>query len=505
MSVARASYGTTYSAAPLGVTTGAPGAYNGVVTTVQAPPIVLPPQPANATASTAPATAYVAPSTTVVPAAMQLGAGSALPAGVTAYTGAVQPAQPAVGYTAAAAAGALFDQLGRNHDGYLSRAEFGALNPQGFGQQQPQPQSFAQPVQPFAQAGQFAAAAMPPFEAPPPKRMTDGLPNPASVEAQKVAYARQLETQFEAGKKTIEGQTQQAKAILHQQAEEKKLEYRLEIDKQLMEQEFNLDHQTHQQVMQLHKAAFEQRQQLEQQASTLTLEYNEKKLVEALEQRKYDLQIKHNEMREIRHKEMQDKLAVQQGLGGPQPGGGMPNEPVQAQEPYNPPQPGPQSMQYPGASPASHGATPMAQQPPRQVVSQCPPQTQQPQSMHAVGTPMAAQQTQYEQMPAGDPVYGSAQYTSQQQFGSTTYGSAAQFGQPGGTPTAGYAGGTPSAGYAAGTPSGGFVPPPTQYAPAPTSCGAPQTSFGAPPTACAAPATVMGGVAPQTSIGACGH
>eukprot|EP00405_Crypthecodinium_cohnii_P018432 CAMPEP_0206477644 /NCGR_PEP_ID=MMETSP0324_2-20121206/35528_1 /ASSEMBLY_ACC=CAM_ASM_000836 /TAXON_ID=2866 /ORGANISM="Crypthecodinium cohnii, Strain Seligo" /LENGTH=357 /DNA_ID=CAMNT_0053953693 /DNA_START=109 /DNA_END=1182 /DNA_ORIENTATION=+ len=146
----------------------------------------------------------------------------------------------------------------------------------------------------------------------PPRRLTEGLPTPQSVEQQKQAYARALETQLESGKRTIQEQTVQAKAILQQQAEEKKMMYAIQIEEQLMQQEMSLDQQTHEKVMQLHQAAFNQKAQLEQQASSLTLEYRQKQMMEQMEQKRYEMQMKQCDMRE----RMQEAYKVKvEGLG----------------------------------------------------------------------------------------------------------------------------------------------------------------------------------------------
>jgi len=146
---------------------------------------------------------------------------------------------------------------------------------------------------------------------PPPKRQTDNLPSPASVEQQKHAYARALEAQLEAGKRTISEQTTQAKGILSQAAEEKKLQYAMQIDEQLMQQELSLDQQTHQQVMQLHQAAFQQKAQLEQQASNLTMEYKQRQMQEVMQQKQYEMQNRQYEMRMRMQQQLADRMSLQ--------------------------------------------------------------------------------------------------------------------------------------------------------------------------------------------------
>jgi len=309
--------------------------------------------------------------------------------------------------------------------------------------------------------------------------LTDGVATPASVEQQKRAYAQALATQLEEGKRTIKEQSDQAKAILQQQAEEKKLQYAMQIDQQLLEQEMNLNQQTHQQVMQLTQVAFHQKSLLEAQASKLTMEFQQRKMQEALEEKKYALQLRQCDLQERMQQQMRDRQ-----YGGGRPGaGGMA-----------------QQDQYAAAAPSAAMASQPAYEPsisPMQdmgggIVSGSPPAAayapatfvQSQPGVSPTGVDQAAAfgstvQYSYPQTSGGTPQYSSAQYGS------------AQYSLQGGTPTAGYAA------------------PPTRYAAPPTTCAVPQTSIGVG----AVPQTSIhsaGGV-PQTSINSvggvspCGH
>eukprot|EP00429_Kryptoperidinium_foliaceum_P068524 CAMPEP_0176059058 /NCGR_PEP_ID=MMETSP0120_2-20121206/29430_1 /TAXON_ID=160619 /ORGANISM="Kryptoperidinium foliaceum, Strain CCMP 1326" /LENGTH=484 /DNA_ID=CAMNT_0017392593 /DNA_START=67 /DNA_END=1520 /DNA_ORIENTATION=- len=439
MSVARAAYpgystAAASSAAPLGVTHG--GVSYGTVTTVQAPTVVVPPQVT--TASAMPQVAYAtAPSAAAEP--VMVAGGGATYANPAAQG--VTYAYPGGGYVASPvpAGVSLFDALDRNHDGVITRSEFAAYPQAAAAAAYPQ---YAAEAGAMPQHGMAAPMMDPAFQfpvdagpghddapraagGPAPKAATDGVATPTSVEQQKKAYAQALATQLEEGKRTIKEQSEQAKAILQQQAEEKKIGYSMQIDQQLLEQEMNLDQQTHQQVMQLTQVAFHQKSLLEAQASKLTMEYKQRKMQEALEEKKYELQLRQCDLRD------RQAGAAAGGRGG---GGGGMGEPLQQE-------------QYAGAIPAM-GSQPAYEPSIPQTAAPAQPSG----GIVSGGSAAAAYAppTQYHtSQQGGTPQYSSAQFSS------------AQFGQPGGTPTAGYAA------------------PPTHYAAPPTQCGVPQTAFGA--------------------------
>eukprot|EP00439_Symbiodinium_sp_Y106_P045578 s5216_g5.t2 len=134
---------------------------------------------------------------------------------------------------------------------------------------------------------------------------TRGFPDPASIEEQKKAYCRRcdlskavqlrdalradqasdlccrsLDLQLEEGNKSLQQQNIERKKQLHEAAEQQKQALLLHMDQQVKMQEMALDEQTNQAMMGLKKAALDQRAALEQQAASLTLEYQQRKMHE---------------------------------------------------------------------------------------------------------------------------------------------------------------------------------------------------------------------------------
>lgn len=109
---------------------------------------------------------------------------------------------------------------------------------------------------------------------------TRGFPDPASIEEQKKAYCRSLDLQLEEGNKSLQQQNIERKKQLHEAAEQQKQALLLHMDQQVKMQEMALDEQTNQAMMGLKKAALDQRAALEQQAASLTLEYQQRKMHE---------------------------------------------------------------------------------------------------------------------------------------------------------------------------------------------------------------------------------
>eukprot|EP00440_Ansanella_granifera_P049143 gb/GFBE01053247.1/.p1 GENE.gb/GFBE01053247.1/~~gb/GFBE01053247.1/.p1 ORF type:complete len:233 (+),score=80.97 gb/GFBE01053247.1/:1-699(+) len=149
----------------------------------------------------------------------------------------------------------------------------------------------------------------------PPKRQTDGMPTPDSIKNQKLAFAKALEQQLEQGQQTIRERTRQAMQILQNAAEEKKLQFAMQTEEELMHQEFQLDEQCHKQIMQLQEAAFKQKAQLEHQASALIMEYKQKHMQEAMQEKLYESKMKQHQQREMMQQRIRD-MAMQRA--GPQ-------------------------------------------------------------------------------------------------------------------------------------------------------------------------------------------
>ncbi|CAJ1343658.1 unnamed protein product [Effrenium voratum] len=109
---------------------------------------------------------------------------------------------------------------------------------------------------------------------------TRGFPDPASIDQQKKAYCRSLDQQLEDGNSSLQEQNVERKKQLYEAAEQQKQALLLHMEQQVKMQEMALDEQTNQAMMGLKKAALDQRAALEQQAASLTLEYQHRKMQE---------------------------------------------------------------------------------------------------------------------------------------------------------------------------------------------------------------------------------
>eukprot|EP00930_Biecheleria_cincta_P032867 TRINITY_DN22774_c0_g1_i1.p1 TRINITY_DN22774_c0_g1~~TRINITY_DN22774_c0_g1_i1.p1 ORF type:complete len:504 (-),score=77.66 TRINITY_DN22774_c0_g1_i1:268-1779(-) len=164
------------------------------------------------------------------------------------------------------------------------------------------------PVPPVHPPGVLAHEALPnPVEPPVPPTLTEGIPDPASIEQQKANYAKALEDQLKQGTEVLEQQLKQQSEVLFQMGDQRKRQYALQVDKEIKQKEMELAQQHNEQLLLLQQAAQQQKSALEHQANALLLEYTQKKSQEDLifqkyqfQKRQYDTQLQYNEeMREL--------------------------------------------------------------------------------------------------------------------------------------------------------------------------------------------------------------
>jgi len=123
-----------------------------------------------------------------------------------------------------------------------------------------------------------------------PRALTEGMPDPASVEQQKAAYARSLDAQLKERSEAVAKRSQMEKEMLRQQAAQQKAQFNLQIDQQLQATAMALDEQTNAQMLALQEAAVQQKSALESQAAGLKLEYEQRKAQEDMMIRQYEIQ-----------------------------------------------------------------------------------------------------------------------------------------------------------------------------------------------------------------------
>lgn len=138
--------------------------------------------------------------------------------------------------------------------------------------------------------GSIAPGSAPVVSLEPPRRLTEGLPCPQSIEKQKQAYLKTLDAQLHQGTQAIVEQTRVKKEMLTQAVQSQKKQYKLQIEQRLRLQEMEVDQQLNTQVMGLQHAALEEKAKLDRQASALKMEYEQRKLQEDILAKQYQLQ-----------------------------------------------------------------------------------------------------------------------------------------------------------------------------------------------------------------------
>lgn len=181
---------------------------------------------------------------------------------------------------------------------------------------------------PPSTTGSSFASATPPFSLPPPpvaaphgtpvglarglNVTTQGFPHPTSIEEQKQAFTRSLDLQLEEGNNSLLEQNKERKQQLYQAAESRKAALIAQVEQQMKIQEMALDEQTNQAMMGLKKAALDQRAHLEQQAATMTMEYQQRKMQEDFAASQAEMQRQYQESHTKLQSEVQRQLIESQ-------------------------------------------------------------------------------------------------------------------------------------------------------------------------------------------------
>lgn len=105
-----------------------------------------------------------------------------------------------------------------------------------------------------------------------------GIPDPSAIAQQREAYSRSLDHQLERGSLSLQEQHRARKQQLYIAAQQRKKTLMLQVDKEMREKELALDDQKHQALLGLRKAMLDQQATLDQQAASLTLEYQQRQL-----------------------------------------------------------------------------------------------------------------------------------------------------------------------------------------------------------------------------------
>merc|ERR1719247_1272210 len=124
----------------------------------------------------------------------------------------------------------------------------------------------------------------------PPPKLTEGMPDPSSVESQKQAYSKSIEAQLRQETGQLAQRNQAQKQALAQMVQQQKAQYNLQMDQYLQQQAMAVDQQANAEMMMLQEAAMAQKMALEQQAAGLTLEFQQRKAQEEMMAREYQIQ-----------------------------------------------------------------------------------------------------------------------------------------------------------------------------------------------------------------------
>lgn len=160
---------------------------------------------------------------------------------------------------------------------------------------------------PLVEAGPMAAVATPqPMQAMPPQEpvsLTEGMPDPASIAAQKQAYQKSINLQLQKAITEVQQQGMSKKQAIAERAAYTKTQLNLEIDQQAAAESMAADQETNTRIKGLQEAAMRQISALENQSMGLVLEYNQRKTQEDLMSSQYQLQREYYEAsRQIQHK-----------------------------------------------------------------------------------------------------------------------------------------------------------------------------------------------------------
>lgn len=158
---------------------------------------------------------------------------------------------------------------------------------------------------------------VPPVGAPPGAagvNLTEGIPDPDSIEQQKRAYERGLDAELKQTRKLAEEQLKQQKNAIKQAAEQQLAMYKAQVEQSIKQQELSLDHQWQQQQMELQQAFLKQKAALEHQASSLAMEYQQRKMHEDLLKKQAEMHREMHDMQRRIHLELQEHQQQQASL-----------------------------------------------------------------------------------------------------------------------------------------------------------------------------------------------
>lgn len=135
------------------------------------------------------------------------------------------------------------------------------------------------------------------------------LADPETIQAQKESYAKDLEEQLRRGVEVLGDTHKKQTEALHSAATQERTRYNLAMDQQVKQQELQLSQEYNEQLMRLQQAAQAKRAELETQATSLTLEFQQRKVQEEFMAQRVGIQQQHLEAQKRIEDEMR-KLGI---------------------------------------------------------------------------------------------------------------------------------------------------------------------------------------------------
>jgi hypothetical protein len=125
---------------------------------------------------------------------------------------------------------------------------------------------------------------------PPPQNLTQGLVEPAKLEAERVAYEKALAAQLKKQSDAVLEEAKIKKAMIEQTAKTQLAQYQLQIEEQLKMASLQVDQEAQNMLNGLKEAAITQQTTREEQAAIQAADYVKKKALEEMSMNSYNLQ-----------------------------------------------------------------------------------------------------------------------------------------------------------------------------------------------------------------------
>lgn len=190
----------------------------------------------------------------------------------------------------------------------------------------PQVVEYAQPSMMMSQPSyvQTPAAPAPGFNAPAPQSLTVGLPEPAKVEAEKVAYEKALDAQLKKQSDALVEEAKLKRAMMEQTARMQIAQFQLQVEERLKMDSMQVDAEAQTMIRGLEESAIMQKTSMQERAAMTMADYVKRKAIEDCNMKSYNLQKQYYEAEvKLTQQYQQAKQAKAVVTGGPQVPVGM--------------------------------------------------------------------------------------------------------------------------------------------------------------------------------------